>query len=74
MPHHPSQNVIENEKKLQEALYKLLKGQYSSIHAAAKAHDINHVTLGRRMKGGKSIAESCEDQQNLSIVEENALS
>src|SRR5436190_23440848 len=74
MPRRPSQKVIENEKKLQEALDELLKDQYPSIHATAKAHDINHVILSHRMKGGRSIAESREDHQNLSRAEEKALS
>jgi hypothetical protein len=35
MPRRPSQKVIENEKKLQETLNKLLKDQYPSVRAAA---------------------------------------
>ena len=70
MPCCSSQRVIDNEKRIQEAIDGLRKGQYSSIHAAAKAHDVSHVTLNRRMNGGKSIAESREEQQNLSIAEE----
>ena len=65
--HYSYQKVIENEKKFQEILEIF-------ICIIIKIHDINHVTLGHRMKGGKSIAESHEDQQNLSIPEENALS
>ena len=74
MPRCLSQKVMENEKRLQEALDELLKGKHPSVRAAAKAHDVNHVTLGRRMKGGRSIAEAHEDHQNLSIAEEKALS
>lgn len=64
---------MDNEKQIQEALDGLRKGQYSSIRAAAKAHNVSKSTLSRRMNGGKSIAESREDQQNLSIAEEKAL-
>lgn len=74
MPHRPSQKTIENDKRIQEALDGLLKDQYPSVRAAVKAHDVNHVTLNNRMKGGRSIAESREDHQNLSIAEEKALS
>jgi len=63
---------MDNEKRIQEALDGLRKGQYSSVRAAAKAHDVSHATLNRRINGGKSIAESREDQQNLSIAEEKA--
>jgi len=65
---------MDNEKQIQAAIDGLRKGQYSSVRAAAKAHDVSHVTLNRRMNGGKSIAESREEQQNLSIAEEKALS
>ena len=73
MPQRLSQRVMDNEKRIQEALDGLRKGQYSSVRAAAKAHDVSHATLNRRTNGGKSIAESREGQQNLSIAEEKAL-
>jgi hypothetical protein len=74
IPCRLSQKVIENEKRLQEALDELLKGQHPSIRTTAEAHDLNHVTLGRRMNGGRSIVEAREGHQNLSIAEEKALS
>ena len=74
MPRCLSQQVFENEKRLQEALKELLNDQHPSVRAAAEAHNVNHITLGRRMKGGRSIAEAHGDHQNLSIAEEKALS
>src|SRR5271169_1134092 len=74
MPRCLSQKVIEKEKRLQEALNELLKGQHPSVYATAEAHDINHVTLDCRLKGRKSIAEAHGGHQNLSIAEEKALS
>ena len=71
MPRRLSQ---KDEKRLQEALDELLKGQHPSIRTAAEAHDVNHVTLDHRMKGGRSITEAHDDHQNLSIAEEKALS
>ena len=73
MPQCLSQRVMDNEKRIQEALDALRKGQYSSVRAAATAYGLSHTTLNRRTNGGKSIAESREGQQNLSIAEEKAL-
>ena len=64
---------MDNEKRIQEALDRLRKGQYLSVHAAARAHNVNHGTLNSRKNSGKSIAESRQVQQNLSITEENTL-
>ena len=73
MPRHPSERIIENEKKIQQAIDEFLKGEYPSIRAAAKAHNLNHVTLGNRLKGARSIAEAHEYDQNLTKAEEKAL-
>jgi len=45
MPCRSSQRVTDNEERIQKAIDRLRKGQYSSVRAAAKAHDISHVTL-----------------------------
>ena len=70
MPRRPSQKVIENEKRLQETLDKLLKNQYPFIHTTIKAHNINHITLDHRIKREKFIAETHENHQNLSRMKE----
>ena len=44
-----------------------------SIREAAKRYGVHRITLGRRLKGGKSIAESREQYQHLSIPQEKAL-
>ena len=49
------------------------KQEYPSIHKTAHQFNVNDVAFGRRIKGGLSIAESCEQQQLLSIAEETAL-
>ena len=72
MPRRPSERIIENEK-IQQAIDEFLKGQYPSIRAAAKAYNLNHVTLANRLKGGRSIAEAHEQDQNLTKAEEKAL-
>ena len=73
MPRRLSERIIENEKKIQQAVAELSKGQYSSVRAAAKAYNISHATLARRVQGGRSIAEAHEEEQNLTKAEEKAL-
>jgi hypothetical protein len=43
-----------NEQKLQQVLKDVQAQKFSLIRAAAKAHDINHLTLSQRYKGGIS--------------------
>ncbi len=69
-----SQRIIETDRKIEEAIAALALKQFSSIHQAAKHFNIGHNTLGRRLAGGKSVAESRESVQLLTIPEETALS
>ena len=73
MPARKSQKRAESDNRIEKALEELSSGQFRSIRAAARANDVSHVTLLRRMDGGKSTAESREPQQILTIPEENAL-
>jgi hypothetical protein len=41
-----------HEQKIQQALEDLHAKKFPSIRAAAKAYDVNYVTLTRRSKGG----------------------
>ena len=72
MPARKSEKRAEADKRIEKALDELSTGQFQSVHEAAHANNITHMTLLRRMDGGKSIAESCECQQILMIPEENA--
>jgi len=47
--------------------------RYTSIRAAAAANDVNHVSLGRRLRGGISRAIAREPQQILSNEQEQML-
>jgi len=69
-----SQRIVETDRKMEEALAALALKQFSSIHQATKHFNIGHNTLGHRLAGGKSIAESRESAQLLTILEETALS
>ena len=69
-----SQRIIETDRKIEEALAALALKQFSSVHQAAKHFNVDHNTLERRLAGGKSIAESRELAQLLTIPEETALS
>jgi len=68
-----SQKRADADKRIEKALNELAGGQFQSVRAAARANNVPHSTLLRRMDGGKSIAESREHQQILTIPEENAL-
>ena len=69
-----SQRIIETDRKMKEALAALALKQFSSVHQATKHFNIGHNTLGHRLAGGKSVAESRELVQLLTIPEETALS
>jgi hypothetical protein len=68
-----SQKTAEKEARIQKALAGLSSGLYESEYAAAKALGVSANTLGRRRKGGKSLAEAHESSQLLSAAEEKAL-
>jgi hypothetical protein len=73
MPARKSQTRAEADKRIQKALDELANDKHQSIRAAAKANNVSHTTLLRRLDGGKSTAESREPQQILTIAEEDAL-
>ena len=72
MPARKSQKRAEADKRIEKTLDELSMSQFQSIHEATRANNITHTTLLRRMDGGKSMAESRESQQILTIPEENA--
>jgi len=73
MPPRKSQTRADSDKRIKSALDQLSKGEFESVREAARHNNVCHTTLLRRWKGGKSTAESREDQQHLTIPEENAL-
>ena len=73
MPARKSQKRAEADKRIEKALNELARGQFQSVREAARANNVTHTTLLRRMDGGQSTAESREPQQILTIPEENAL-
>src|SRR5436189_5950573 len=73
MPTIKSEPVAGSYAAIRLALNNLKKWTFKSVRAAAGQHKVSHMTLLRRWKGGKTIAESREDQQNLIIAEEKAL-
>ena len=72
MPARKSQKRAEADKRIEKTLDELSMSQFQSVHEATRANNITHTTLLRRMDGGKSMAESRESQQILTIPEENA--
>ena len=73
MPARKSQKRSETDERIKKALIELTINKSRSIRAVAREYNVDHATLSRRSKGGKSIAESRESQQILTIPEENAL-
>src|SRR5271163_794116 len=77
-PHHiliyrrPHMIAIANQKEisLQLTLEAFLAGEFTSIRAAAIAHNVNPSTLSRRVNGGLTHSESHSKRQLLSITQE----
>ena len=72
MPPRKSQTWADSDKRIEKALDQLSKREFKLVREAAR-HNVCYTTWLRRWKGGKSTAESYEDQQNLTIPEENTL-
>jgi len=54
------------ETRMLQAIIDYQNRRYTSVRAAAAANDVNHVSLGRRLRGGLSRAIAREPQQLLS--------
>src|SRR2546423_8871309 len=68
-----NQARAETEKRIKRAPKELSKPKPKSIRAVARANEVSHTTLLRRLDGGKSTTESRKPQQILTIAEENVL-
>ena len=73
MTRRRSPKVAEREATIERAIAALSRGDFPNINQAAKHFNLNYVTLKNRVNGGKSIAESREPSQLLTIAEEHAL-
>lgn len=73
MTRRKSQKRVENETLIIQALDGIAQKRWKTAWAAAKTLGISRHTIARRMKGGKSVMESRENQQLLTIPEEKAL-
>lgn len=61
------------EARMLQAISDYQTRRYTSIRAAAAANDVNHMTLGRRLRGGNSRAIAREPQQLLSNQQKQIL-
>src|SRR5947207_15147433 len=68
-----SQKAVDIEVNILKALAALSLKEFPNTNQAAKHFNISLTTLERRLIGGKSIAESRESTQLLSIPEEKTL-
>ena len=73
MGHSRSEKHAEREALVLKALDGIANGKWSSATQAASALGISKDTVSRRLSGGKSVAESRENSQLLTIPEEKAL-
>ena len=65
-----SQKAADSEANILKALAALSLKEFPNINQAAKHFNISLITLERWFTGGKSITESHESAQLLSIPEE----
>src|SRR5437762_9877851 len=68
-----SQKAADTEANILKALTTLSLKEFPNTNQAAKHFNISLITLGRRLIDGKSITESHELTQLLSISEEKTL-
>ena len=68
-----SQRIIEIDRKIKETLTVLTLKQFSNIHQITKHFNIDYNTLKYRFIKNKSITESHESTQLLTISKEIAL-
>ena len=68
-----SQRIVETDRKVEEALAALALKQFSSVYQVIKHFNIDYNTLEHRFAEDKSIIESHESTQLLTIPEETAL-
>ena len=61
------------EIRLQQAITDFQTNRYPSIRAAARANDVHHTTLSRRLKGRVSRRIARQPQQLLSEIQEQLL-
>ena len=64
---------MDREARLASAAEAYRSGVFKSVRSAARAHDVDHNTLTRRLNGAQSISKALEPRQALSAGEEEAL-
>src|SRR5579859_120053 len=74
MARRRSTKVPERDAKIEQAIAALSLGDFANVKQAARHFGLHYTTLNRRYNGGRSIAESREPQQALTIAEEHAIS
>ena len=73
MPRQPTHKSLIHDDNVQSALTAVSAGQFSSPGQAALELSLSCATLYRGQSGGKTHSQAREQQQNLTIPEENAL-
>jgi hypothetical protein len=70
---HRASVAMDREARLASAIEAYRNGIYKSVRGAARAHDVDHNTLTRRLNGAQSILKALELRQAISAGEEEAL-
>ena len=73
MGYKRTSKVVHREEQLQKAILAFNNQDFDTVRGAAMAYNVSHVTMSRRLAGGKSRAEAREIAQILSNAEEKTL-
>ena len=73
MGYECNSKAVDLEERLQKAILAYNNQEFDSIRGAATAFNISHVTMTRRLAGGKSRAQAREIVQLLLKAEEKTL-
>ena len=73
MPCQPTHKSLIHDDNVQSALTAVSAGQFSLPSQAALELSLSCATLYRQQSRGKTHSQAREQQQNLTIPEENAL-
>lgn len=73
MPQLQRVQISPNEGSILLAMSAFQSGQCASVYAAAKAYNVNHRTLARRINGGTSREDYTPTGKRLSYIEEEVI-
>jgi hypothetical protein len=73
MGYKRTSKVVNLEERIQKAIVAFKDHEFDTVRGAAKAFNVSHVTMSRRLAGGLSRAQATEMTQILLNAEEKTL-